>query len=67
VTNVLQATGEAEDILEPVEDYRAVVEGGEGLQAAVGGPAGASADAIEIFEGINGTLLLAAGGLVLVS
>ncbi|MEJ7781935.1 MAG: MMPL family transporter [Solirubrobacteraceae bacterium] len=66
VTNVLRATGESDDILEPVEDYREVVEGGDGLQAAVGGPAGASADAIEIFTSINGTLLLAAGGLVFV-
>ena len=32
----------------------------------MGGPAGISADAIKIFEGINGTLLLAAVSLVFV-
>ena len=64
LTNVLRATGESDDLLGPVEDYRAIVDGGNGLEAAVGGPSGASADAVEIFEGINGTLLLAAGGLV---
>ena len=31
-----------------------------GLEAKVTGGAGFSADAIEVFEGINGTLLLAA-------
>jgi putative drug exporter of the RND superfamily len=38
----------------------------EGLQAEVTGPAGFSADAIEVFEQINGSLLLGAALLVLV-
>jgi len=66
LTNTLEGTGQPGGILDPVGDYRAIVEGGEGLQAAVGGPAGASADAIEIFESIDGTLIAAAGGLVFV-
>ena len=36
-----------------------------GLQAKVTGPAGFSADAINVYKGINGTLLLATAGLVL--
>ncbi len=37
-----------------------------GLDAKVTGPAGYSADAIKVFEGINGTLLYAAAGIVLI-
>jgi RND superfamily putative drug exporter len=37
-----------------------------GLQVKVTGPAGYSLDAIKVFGNINGTLLLVAGGLVLV-
>ena len=37
-----------------------------GLQAEVTGPAGFSADAIDVFGNINGTLLLATAGLVLI-
>ena len=33
---------------------------GGGLQAKVTGPAGYAADAIKVFESINGTLLLSA-------
>ena len=38
--------------------------GGGGLEVKVTGPAGFSADAIKVFEQINGTLLLATGALV---
>jgi RND superfamily putative drug exporter len=67
--NQIRGTGESADIIDPVQDYReAVSEDGRappGLEVKVGGPAGLSADAIEVFEGINGTLLFAALGLVI--
>jgi RND superfamily putative drug exporter len=66
VANRIRGTGQGSGIIDPVEAYREVVDGAGGLQAAVAGPAGISADAIKIFEGINGTLVAAAGGLVLV-
>ena len=67
VANQIKGTGDGEDIIDPVEDYRELVsDPGGGLQAKVAGPAGISADAIKVFEGINGTLLLVAGTLVLV-
>ncbi|MBA2637933.1 MAG: MMPL family transporter [Solirubrobacterales bacterium] len=67
VGNEIQGTGDGADIIDPVEDYRELVsDPGGGLQAKVAGPAGISADAIKVFEGINGTLLLAAFGLVVV-
>jgi RND superfamily putative drug exporter len=60
-------TGQSETILDPVEKAREILShpGGR-LEAKVTGAAGFSADAIKVFEGINGTLLLAAGGLVFV-
>ncbi|HEX2085729.1 MAG TPA: MMPL family transporter, partial [Solirubrobacteraceae bacterium] len=68
--NQVRGTGEGSDIIDPVQDYReAVSEDGRappGLEVKVAGPAGLSADAIEVFEGINGTLLMAALGLVIV-
>ena len=39
---------------------------GGGLEVKITGGAGYSADAIKVFEGINGTLLLAAVSLVIV-
>jgi RND superfamily putative drug exporter len=61
----ITTNGEAETILDPVEKVREVVnDPGGGLEAKVTGSAGFSADAIKIFEGINGTLLFAAIGLV---
>jgi RND superfamily putative drug exporter len=67
IGNSLRATGESEDILDPIDKYRALVSGEkDGLSVAVGGPGGVSADAIKVFEGINGTLLLAAVSLVFV-
>ena len=69
VRNQIRGTGESADIIGPVQDYRAAVsEDGRappGLEVKVGGPAGLSADAIEVFEGINGTLLFSALGLVI--
>jgi RND superfamily putative drug exporter len=65
--NVLRGTGESDDLLDPVGEYRdAVSDPGGGLAVKVAGPAGYAADAIEVFEGINGTLLMAAMGLVIV-
>ena len=63
----ITTNGEAKTILDPVNEVRTVVNNpGGGLEAKVTGSAGFSADAIKIFEGINGTLLLAAIILVFV-
>jgi putative drug exporter of the RND superfamily len=67
VQNNIKGTGEGEDIIDPVEDYReAVSDPGGGLQVKVAGPAGISADAIKVFENINGTLVTVAMALVIV-
>ncbi|WCB93141.1 Apo-petrobactin exporter [Baekduia alba] len=67
VVNTIEGNGKGSRILDPVKAYRSVVSGDrDGLQVKVTGPAGFSADAIKVFEGINGTLLLAAGLLVLI-
>ncbi|MBA2349893.1 MAG: MMPL family transporter [Solirubrobacterales bacterium] len=67
IANSLRATGEAENILDPIDTYRNLVSGErDGLKAQVGGPGGISADAIKVFENINGTLILAAVLLVFV-
>ena len=68
---IVQATitsdGEADTILDPVDAVRKrVSDPGGGLAVKVTGPAGFSADAIKVFEGINGTLVGAAFLLVLV-
>ena len=67
--NEIRGTGEGSGIIDPVDDYRATLkteEGrGDGLNVKVAGPAGIAADAIKVFEGINGTLLFAAFGLVI--
>src|SRR5215218_4784369 len=60
-------TGQSETIIDPVDKLREFVsDPGGGLEGKVTGAAGFSADAIKVFEGINGTLLLAAGLLVFV-
>jgi len=65
VTSYIDAEGEGERILDPVKYWREQTENPPpGLQVKVTGGAGFSADAIEVFEGINGTLLLAAVSLV---
>jgi putative drug exporter of the RND superfamily len=62
----IRGDGETDTILDPMDDIRdRVSDPGGGLEVKVTGPAGFAADAIKVFEGINGTLLLAAGGLVL--
>jgi RND superfamily putative drug exporter len=68
VANQITGTGDGGDILDPVDAYREAVseDRGDGLQVRVAGPAGISADAIKVFEGINGTLVGAAFLLVIV-
>jgi RND superfamily putative drug exporter len=66
VTAYIKAEGEGERIVNPVKAWRdAISDPGGGLEVKVTGGAGFSADAIEVFEGINGTLLLAALSLVI--
>ena len=62
----IEGDGETETILDPIDDVREVSNGRDGLESAVTGPAGFGADAIKVFESINGTLLFAALGLVFV-
>ena len=58
--------GDGATILDPVDDIRErVSDPGGGLEVKVTGPAGFAADAIKVFEGINGTLLSAALALVI--
>ena len=58
--------GESETILDAVDAIRErVSDPGGGLQVKVTGPAGYSADAIKVFDEIDGTLLFAGFGLVL--
>jgi RND superfamily putative drug exporter len=67
VTAYLKGDGEADSLLDPVEFWRDTVsDPGGGLEVKLTGAAGYAADAIEVFEGINGTLLLAAGTLVII-
>jgi RND superfamily putative drug exporter len=62
----IKSDGEADTIIDPVEAVRKrMASKGGGLEVKVTGGAGYSADAIKVFEGINGTLLLAAFALVL--
>jgi len=66
VTAYIAGNGEGDRILDPVKDWRdSVSDPGGGLEVKITGGAGFSADAIEVFEGINGTLLLAALSLVI--
>jgi RND superfamily putative drug exporter len=66
VTAYIKGNGEGERILDPVQDWRdSISDPGGGLSVKITGGAGFSADAIEVFEGINGTLLLAAVSLVI--
>jgi RND superfamily putative drug exporter len=64
---VIRTNGEGDTILDPVKAERALVSGDhDGLQVKITGSAGFSADAIKVFQGINGALLAAAALLVLV-
>ena len=66
VTAYIKGNGEGERILDPVKFWRdEISDPGGGLEVKITGGAGFSADAIEVFEGINGTLLLAAVSLVI--
>jgi len=67
VTAYLKGNGEGDTILDPVQFWRDTVsDPGGGLQVKITGGAGYGADAIEVFESINSTLLLAAVTLVIV-
>ncbi len=67
VTAFIRGNGESDTILDPVDFWRDTVsDPGGGLEVKITGGAGYSADAIKVFEGINGTLLLAAVSLVIV-
>jgi RND superfamily putative drug exporter len=67
VTAYIRGDGESDTILDPVDFWRDTVsDPGGGLEVKITGGAGYSADAIKVFEGINGTLLLAAVTLVIV-
>jgi putative drug exporter of the RND superfamily len=66
VTAYIKGNGEGDRILDPVKFWRdEISHPGGGLEVKITGGAGFSADAIEVFEGINGTLLLAALSLVI--
>ena len=66
VTAYIKGDGESDSLLDPVDYWRdAVSDPGGGLEVKITGAAGYSADAIKVFEGINGTLLLAAVSLVI--
>ena len=67
ITAYLKGDGEADSLLDPIQFWRDTVsDPGGGLEVKLTGGAGYAADAIEVFEGINGTLLLAALSLVIV-
>jgi RND superfamily putative drug exporter len=66
VTAYIAGNGEGERILDPVEAWREEIsDPGGGLEVKITGGAGFSADAIEVFEGLDATLLLAALSLVI--
>jgi putative drug exporter of the RND superfamily len=62
-----EASGDAEDVItDTPEEIKTELESlPSGLEAEVTGPAGFSADAVDVFNDINGTLLFATAGLVL--
>ena len=66
VTAYIKGDGEGSSLLDPIDFWRDTVsDPGGGLQVKITGGAGYAADAIAIFESINGTLLLAALSLVI--
>jgi RND superfamily putative drug exporter len=69
ISNIIKSdgSGESSTILDPVDKYRELVskDPPDGLEVKVTGPAGVSADAIKVFEGINGALIGAAFSLVI--
>jgi len=60
----VRANGESDTILDPVDQARELVNDENGLETGVAGGAAFSADAIEVFENIDGVLLLATGLIV---
>jgi putative drug exporter of the RND superfamily len=62
----LKTDGQSATIIDPVDDVRERLDDRDGLQVAVTGSAGFSADAIKVFETIDGTLVGAAVGLVFI-
>jgi putative drug exporter of the RND superfamily len=67
LTVPILAEGEEDILIGAVAEVRAILaEAPEGVEALVTGPAGFSADASEVFEGINTTLLYATALLVFV-
>ena len=67
VTAYLKGEGDGDRIIDPIDAWRDVVsDPGGGLEVKITGGAGYAADAIKVFENINGTLLLAALTLVIV-
>jgi putative drug exporter of the RND superfamily len=67
VTAYLKPEGDSDKVLDPMQFWRdEVSDPGGGLEVKITGGAGYAADAIEVFENINGTLLLAAVSLVIV-
>src|SRR3954447_7279711 len=67
IADINAADGQGETITGPVDKVRDLVsDPGGGLEVKVTGGAGFSADAIKIFEGINGTLVGTAFLLVLI-
>ena len=67
VTAYLKGNGDSESILDPVQFWRDTAsDPGGGLEVKLTGGAGYAADAIEVFENINGTLLLSAALLVII-
>jgi RND superfamily putative drug exporter len=66
ITSYINGEGEGDRIVDPVKFWREQLQDQpSGLEVKITGGAGFSADAIEVFEGINGTLLLAALALVI--
>ncbi len=66
VTAYLKGDGESDSILDPIDFWRDTVsDPGGGLEVKITGGAGYAADAIKVFESIDGTLLLAALSLVI--
>jgi putative drug exporter of the RND superfamily len=67
LTTPIRATGESTTLTDAVTAIRDRVSGDQdGLEVDVTGAGGFSADAIEVFDSINGTLLYAAAGIVLI-
>ena len=63
----VRGDGDAATLLDPMQFWRETVsDPGGGLEVKITGGAGYAADAIEVFENINGTLLFAATLLVIV-